>query len=47
MDCGTKTVTMLHTLGLLWLFSAVSNDNIQYLSRFSHCSFFEREGWAL
>jgi len=24
MDCGTETVTMLHTLGLLWLFSPVS-----------------------
>jgi len=28
MDCGTETVTMLHTLGLLWLFSAVSDDNM-------------------
>jgi len=29
MDCGTETVTMLHTFGLLWLFSAVSDyDNI-------------------
>jgi len=30
MDCGTETVTMLHTLGLLWLFSisAVSNDDM-------------------
>jgi len=28
MDCGTETVTMLRTLGLLWLFSAVSGDEM-------------------
>jgi len=44
MDCGTETVTMLHTSGLLWLYSAVSTI---CLSRFSHCSFFKREGWAV
>jgi len=26
MDCSAKTVTKLHTLGLLWLFSAVSDS---------------------
>jgi len=28
MDCGTETVTMLHTPGLILLFSAVSDDNM-------------------
>jgi len=28
MDCGTETVTMLHTLGLLCLFTAVSDDDM-------------------
>jgi len=28
MDCGTETVTILHTLGLRWLFSAVSGDDM-------------------
>jgi len=27
MDYGTETVTMLHTFGLLWLFSAVSDGD--------------------
>jgi len=38
MDCGTETVTFLHTSGLLWLFSAVSTI---CLTRFRHCSFVE------
>jgi len=28
MDCGTETVTMLQTPGLLWLFSAVSDNDM-------------------
>jgi len=28
MDCGTETVTMLNILSLLWLFSAVSDDEM-------------------
>jgi len=28
MDCVTETMTMLHTLGFLWLFSAVSYDTL-------------------
>jgi len=28
MDCGTERVTLLHTLGLLWLFSAVSDNDM-------------------
>jgi len=47
MDCGTETVTMLDTLGLLWLFSAVLSQPTRCLSRFSNRSFFKREGWTV